>query len=202
MLSYTCISDGRGYLYGEEESASIMDMPCDSKRSRHILLITLLLQSLVVEIVVAEGALGPEEAPELDEILHLVNESENSQGVLLHTREYDEDAYIWVAPRLEYYVSLLRERYPEIPLIVISHGDEMRSLTVGNKTNYPDIHQTIQGLVEKHQVEFQVCASFANYNDIDVSEFPDYIQVIPSAPAAFTDYRELGFDLIEIELSW
>jgi intracellular sulfur oxidation DsrE/DsrF family protein len=68
--------------------------------------------------------------------------------------------------------------------------------------NYPDIHQAIQRLVEKYQVEFQVCASFATFNGIDVLEFPDYIQVIPSAPAAFTDYRELGFDLIEIELSW
>jgi intracellular sulfur oxidation DsrE/DsrF family protein len=109
---------------------------------------------------------------------------------------------LWVAPRLEYYVSLLRGKYPGIPLIVISHGDEMRSLTKGNKLNYPDVHQTIQRMVKKYHVDFQVCASFAAYSGIDASEFPDYIQVIPSAPAAFTDHRELGFDLVEIELSW
>jgi intracellular sulfur oxidation DsrE/DsrF family protein len=150
----------------------------------------------------ADGAFRPEETPELDEILYLLNAEESSPGVLLHTREHDEDAYIWVAPRLEYYVTLLRERYPEIPLVVISHGDEMTSLTVDNKMNYPGIHQVIRRLVNEYQVEFQVCASFATYSDIDVSDFPDYIQVIPSAPAAFTDYRALGFDLIEIELSW
>jgi intracellular sulfur oxidation DsrE/DsrF family protein len=78
----------------------------------------------------------------------------------------------------------------------------MRSLTKENMTNYPDVHQIIQRMVKKYQVEFQVCGSFASYNDIDASQFPDYIQVIPSAPAAFRDHRELGFDLIEIELSW
>jgi intracellular sulfur oxidation DsrE/DsrF family protein len=152
--------------------------------------------------VLAEGVLTPEETPELDEILYVINKPENSQGILLHTREYEEDAYIWIMPKLEYYITLLRERYPEIPLIAISHGDEMRSLTLGNKKQYPDIHHAIQRLVQDYQVEFQVCASFANYNGIGDSEFPDYIQVIPSAPAAFADYRALGFDLIEIELSW
>jgi intracellular sulfur oxidation DsrE/DsrF family protein len=150
----------------------------------------------------AEEVLRPEDTPELDEILYLAKDSRNSQGVLLHTREYEEDAYIWVAPRLEYYVSLLRGRFPAISLIVISHGDEMRSLTKENMINYPGVHQIIQRMVKKYQVEFQVCESFASYNDIDVSQFPDYIQVIPSAPAAFADYRALGFDLIEIELSW
>jgi intracellular sulfur oxidation DsrE/DsrF family protein len=153
-------------------------------------------------MVVAEEGLSPEETPELDEILYIINNPENSQGVLLHTREYEEDAYIWIAPRLEHYISLLRKRYSIIPLIVISHGDEMRSLTLSNKESYPEVHKTIKRLVQRYQVEFQVCGSFASYNDINASEFPEYIQVIPSAPAAFSDYRELGFDLIEIELSW
>jgi intracellular sulfur oxidation DsrE/DsrF family protein len=167
-----------------------------------MLFVTLLLLSLFVELVLADEILKPEDTPELDEILYLVQDSMDSQGVLLHTREYEEDAYIWVAPRLEYYISLLRGRFPAITLIVISHGDEMRSLTKGNMMNYPDVHQIIRRMVNKYQVEFQVCESFASHNDIDASQFPNYIQVIPSAPAAFADYRELGFDLIEIELSW
>lgn len=179
-----------------------MDLPFSSNRSTHILFVTLLLQSIFVESMMAKEVLRPDETPELDEILYLINDSEDLQGVLLHTREYDEDAYMWVAPRLEYYISLLRGRYPGIPLIVISHGDEMRSLIKSNMINYPNIHQTIQQIVEKYQVDFQVCGAFAAYSGIDASEFPDYIQVIPSAPAAFTDHRELGFDLIEIELSW
>ncbi|MEJ2405869.1 MAG: hypothetical protein P8171_16510 [Candidatus Thiodiazotropha sp.] len=161
-----------------------------------------LLLSVCCELQAIEEVARPEETPELEDIRYLIARDEAPQGVLLHTREYDEDAYIWVAPRLEYYVYLLREKFPDVPVIIISHGDEMRSFTHANRVKYQRVHAAIKHMVEMLEVDFQVCGSFASYNNIDASEFPEYIIVIPSAPAAFTDYRELGYDLIEVELSW
>lgn len=165
-------------------------------------LIMLLIFLLVAGACGAEELVKPEETPELEEILTITRQAEQPEGVLLHTREYDESAFYWVAPRLEYYITLLRKAYPSLPLVIISHGDEMAALTIPNSSKYPEVHEIIQRLVETYDVDFQVCGRFAAINNLDESDFPDFVHMIPSAPSALADYRDLGYELISIELTW
>jgi intracellular sulfur oxidation DsrE/DsrF family protein len=152
--------------------------------------------------VVAEELVKPDETPELEEVLYITRQSEQPEGVLMHTREYDESAFYWVAPRLEYYVSLLREAHPALPLVILSHGDEMAALTTANNSKYREVQQIIRRLVETYDVDFQVCGRFAAINNLDESDFPDFVHMIPSAPTALADYRDLGYEIISIELTW
>ena len=168
--------------------------------SRPLLMFLLLV--LIAGGVNAELPVKPDETPELEEILYLTRQTGQPEGVLLHTREYEESAFYWVAPRLEYYVSLLREAHPSVPLVILSHGDEMAALTLPNSSRYEEVHRTIRRLVEEQGVDFQVCGRFAAMNDLDESDFPDFVHMIPSAPTALADYRDLGYELISIELTW
>jgi intracellular sulfur oxidation DsrE/DsrF family protein len=161
-----------------------------------------LLLLLLHGSLAAEDVVKPDETPELEEILYITRQSEQPEGVLMHTREYDESAFYWVAPRLEYYVSLLREAHRSLPLVILSHGDEMAALTRANITRYPEVHERIRKLVETYGVDFQVCGRFAAINNLDESDFPDFVHMIPSAPTALADYRDLGYELISIELTW
>ena len=165
-------------------------------------LIMLLLLVLLAGGAAAEELLKPDETPELEEILYITRQAEEPEGVLLNTREYDESAFYWVAPRLEYYVVLLRKAYPSLPLVILSHGDEMSALTLPNISKYREVHEIIQRLVETYEVDFQVCGRFAAINDLDESDFPGFVHMIPSAPTALADYRDLGYELISIELTW
>jgi hypothetical protein len=65
----------------------------------------------------------------------------------------------------------------------------MRSFAHANRVKYQRVQASIKHMVEMLEVHFLVCGSFASYNNIDASEFLEYIYVIPSAPTAFTDYR-------------
>ena len=170
---------------------------CPSGPVLIFLLLVLLHGSLAAEEIVK-----PDETPELEEILYITRQSEQPEGVLMHTREYDESAFYWVAPRLEYYVSLLREARPALPLVILSHGDEMAALTRANLTRYPEVHERIRKIVETYGVDFQVCGRFAAINNLDESDFPDFVHMIPSAPTALADYRDLGYEIISIELTW
>lgn len=165
------------------------------------ILIFLLLTLLPCSIA-AEALAKPDETPELEEILYITRQAEQPEGVLMHTREYDESAFYWVAPRLEYYVSLLREAHPALPLVILSHGDEMAALTTPNISRYPEVHERIRKLVKTYGVDFQVCGRFAAINNLHESDFPDFVHMIPSAPTALADYRDLGYELISIELTW
>lgn len=167
------------------------------------------LLGVVVAMALLSGSLlsaielsKPDETPELDDILYIIRQDEAPRGVVLHTREYDESAYYWVAPRLEYYVSLIREKYPEIPLVIISHGDEIRSLTISSRPTNQEVHRIIRRLVEEYLVDFQICGAFATMNNLEHTAFPPYVNVVPSAPSALADYRDQGYELISIELTW
>lgn len=167
---------------------------------RDVILLLLLL--LLAGGAGAEELTKPDETPELEEILYITRQAEPPEGILLHTREYDESAFYWVAPRLEYYVALLRKAHPSLPLVILSHGDEMAALTIPNVSSYREVHEIIQRLVETYDVDFQVCGRFAAINNMDESDFPDFVHMIPSAPTALADYRDLGYELISIELTW
>ncbi len=117
-------------------------------------------------------------------------------------REYDEDALSWVMPRLKHYVRQLHERYPDMPIAVLSHGNEMLSLTQANRAHYPALHASVIELVKDLGLHFHVCATFAAHHERYEEDFPDYIDFVPSGPAQINDYQAVGFELIELELTW
>ncbi len=143
-----------------------------------------------------------QEYPEAQEIERILAADKAPAGVLFNVLEYDEDALEWLAPRIEHYISLLRKGYPELSIVIVSHGDEIFALREQEIWLYREVHQRIQRLVEELDVTFHVCGAYARANGIDESEFPQYIDVVPLATTQIKDYRELDFKVVTIELSW
>ena len=144
----------------------------------------------------------PDETPELEDIVYLIEAGKLPAGIIFVVREYDESAYIWIAPRLEYYVDLLLQKYPELSIAVVSHGDEILALTSTNEIEYAGVHDTVRRITEKYGVDFQVCGAFAAFNGLSESDFPSFIDVVPYGPSSISDYRSLNFELIDLELTW
>ncbi|MEA3276150.1 MAG: DsrE family protein [Pseudomonadota bacterium] len=150
----------------------------------------------------ASTSIDEEEYPEAQEIETILTADSPPAGVLFSVLEYNEDALEWIVPRIEHYVSLLRERYPDLAIVIVSHGDEMLALREEEKWLYRDVHQRIQRLAEELGITFHVCGAYAMANGIDESEFPQYVDVVPLATTQIQDYRELGYTVITTELSW
>lgn len=172
--------------------------------TRHHCDVSRLIRStcLVLCLALAAPALADptERYPEADEIRTLLDAEPD--GVLFTVREYDEDALSWVLPRLEHYIRQLHERHPDMPIAVLSHGNEMLSLTRDNRTRYPDLHAALFRWVSDFDIAFHVCATFAAHHERYEEDFPDYIDFVPSGPAQINDYRAVGFEVIELELTW
>jgi intracellular sulfur oxidation DsrE/DsrF family protein len=142
------------------------------------------------------------ELPELGDIQWIVKQDEAPPGVVFDIREYDEDALVWVGPRLERYVELLRQRFPGLPVAVISHGDEMLALQARNRPRYPRVHRIAQHLANDLHILIQVCGTFAALNGIGEDDFPDYIEVVPYGPSQLADYLQIGYEHVTLELTW
>ncbi len=142
-----------------------------------------------------------EHFPEQSEI-DVIFSGEQPEGVLFLVMEQDDEALYWVLPRVTHYTQQLREKWSDLAIVVLSHGDEMLSLTNDLKSLHNELHQAIKKLMADYNVLFQVCGSYASFADIDVSEFPDHIDVVPFAPAEIETYRQMGFKMINLELTW
>jgi len=160
-----------------------------------------LLLIFFIALSLASANERPEELPELDEILAIIQGETLPEGVVFTVYEYEEDALEWVVPRLSYYVDLLRAHYKNLPIAVVSHGDEILSLTNEQRTIYKKVHIAIKRLVDGKAVSFHICGSYADYNGLTEQDFPDYIDVVPFGPAQISDYQSVGYHMIELGLT-
>jgi len=138
------------------------------------------------------------EQSEIDDI----RTAEKPEGVLFLVMEQDEEAFNWVLPRVIHYTQQLRDKWKDLTIVVLSHGEEMFALRAEYRPLYEKMHQDVLMLVSKHEVLFQVCGSYANFSNVAPSEFPDYIDVVPFAPAEIENYRLMEFKIINLELTW
>lgn len=163
--------------------------------------LVLLLFALFCPLSLPAGVTTDEAFPELDEIDE-ISRSERPEGVVFLVMEQDEEALKWVLPRVFHYTRLLRDKWQALPIVVLSHGDEMFALTEGYQALYPELHRELRKLVEEHNVLFQVCGSYAAMSDVAASAFPSYVDVVPFAPAEIENYRVLDFRMVNLELTW
>ena len=139
--------------------------------------------------------------PEQSEINELIS-GEEPEGLVFLVMEHDEEALYWVLPRVSHYTQQLHEKWHDLPIVVLSHGDEMLSLVDELVSLNEKLHQSIKDLAKNHDVVFQVCGSYAFFSDIDASEFPAHIDVVPSAPAEISNYRQMEYKFISLDLIW
>lgn len=172
---------------------------------RHNLLIMLRIVCFWFFLVPMASAIddqSQEPLPELGEVQAIADMATPHEGVLFVIYEYDTDAIEWIVPRLSHYVALLRARHKDLPIAVVSHGDELLALTSEQRLIYPAAHEQVRAMIEQMQVDFHVCGAYASFNGYGPQDFPDYIDVVPFGPAQIADYRDLGYALIELDLTW
>lgn len=143
----------------------------------------------------------PSELPELEEINNILHSNTKIEGIVFVIYEYDESALTTIMPRLLYYVSIIKKKYKNMPVAIVSHGDEMLSLTIDNIVFYLDVHKDLKKLVNNFDVDFHVCGSFARLNDLDDIDFPPYVDMVPFGPEQINDYEALDFKRIDLEIT-
>lgn len=156
--------------------------------------------ALLLAMTAANSADVPDELPELEQIEEIVAAEAEPAGVVFVIYEYDEAALTWIMPRLLHYVTLLKQRFADLSISVVSHGDEILALTTENAAVYDDVHADLLTLLNDYDVLFHVCGALATLNDLDQSDFPGQIDVVPFGPAQVNDYKSLDYVVVDLEL--
>lgn len=131
----------------------------------------------------------------LDEVL---TEKQQPPGVVIEIVTGDAQGLQWALPMARTYVHKLRQRFPGIPVAIVTHGREQFALQNNQKNSKPKIHSLTQAL-RKEDVALHVCGTYAGWKGLTAEDFPDYVDVAPAGPAQVNDYRALGYRLIIIK---
>jgi len=133
-----------------------------------------------------------------DPVAYLLNAREAPPGVVFEVVEGDGDALTWAIPLIRDQVALLRARYPDLEIAVVSHGKEQFALQKQRRREYAAVHRGVQGLVDE-RVPVHVCGTHAGWYGVHDEDFPAYVDVAAAGPAQIHDYEALGWEVIRLE---
>ena len=155
-----------------------------------------ILVSIIVSLLSLYQAIYADTNASLNQLL---NQKEAPEGVVFEIVTGDEDALEWAIPRTQKYIQQLRARFPELPIAVVTHGQEMFMLEKRNEYSTPEVHTQVKSLVEQQDVVLHVCGTYAGWQGLADEDFPAYVDVAAAGPAQINDYVAIGYVKIIIE---
>ncbi len=129
----------------------------------------------------------------------ILNLKEEPAGVVFEVIESGDDEWDWITPKVENYTKQLRLRFPDLPVVIVSHGREQFMLLKSTTSENKQRHQALQLFMTNNDVELHVCAVHASWHENTPEDFVDFVNVAASSPAQINDYLKLGYKLIMLE---
>lgn len=146
--------------------------------------------------------LPPEFYPEHHQVDALLETDPPPHGVMLMIRNEREDALVDLLPRARYYTDYLQERLPGLHVAIISYGPELVALSHARRTHYPGLQEEAVALGARDNVDVHLCGAFAAEVNLDTTDFPAGLDVVPSSTALYQDYVALGYEAVVLQMAW
>lgn len=161
-------------------------IPCFTNRFFSFLLI------LVVSTGSAATTNGYEQA-----VNKLLENPRPPIGIVFEVVSRDEAFLEKALPEISRLIKKLHQRFPDLDVVMVTHGREMFSLTKTSQQKNPKVKNRINSLLAD-DVTVHVCGTYAEWKGVDPSDFPESINVSAEGPAQIEDYVSLGYTLIKI----
>ncbi len=153
--------------------------------------------ALAIAVIVSSASRADDAA----DMQALLGANTTPHGVVFEVAGKDANGLAWAMPRVQRYVSALRERFPALEIALVTHGREQFALATQHRADRPALHNQVQQLVREQDVPVHVCQTYAERNGVSAEEFPSYVQVAAAGPAQVEAYRELGYAVIRLRPS-
>lgn len=133
------------------------------------------------------------------EVAQLLAADEAPAGVVFEIVESEEDDLLWALPEVGRLSAQLRDRFPDVSIVVVTHGSEQFGLLESEaKGRLAPIHDTAREL-RGQDIGLHVCGVHAGWLGHVPEDFPDYVDVAASGPAQIRDYENLGYEVIRLD---
>ena len=128
----------------------------------------------------------------------LITQDQSPAGVVIEIVSGDRMLLNTLLPELHADIQRLRNKYPDLPIAIVTHGQEQFMLTKNNRSDAEQAHGIVEQLAVKDDIEVHVCGTYASWFGVSESDFPKYVDVVPAGPVQINNYEELGYELITL----
>lgn len=126
----------------------------------------------------------------------ILAEKEAPAGVVIEIVSDEYGLLSDLLPTIKKDIERLRQRFPDIPVAIVSHGTEQFDLTEKNTEIESTAHELTKQLVDIDKVDVHVCETHAGWYGVMPEDFPEYVDVVPAGPVQINDYESMGYELI------
>lgn len=117
-------------------------------------------------------------------------------GVVFEIVSDEDDLLGELLPSVKADIKKLRQRFPDLPIAIVSHGKEQFALTNKNRSTQQPAHDMVKELVKTDDVDVHVCGTHAGWYGVSAKAFPEYVDVTAAGPAQIDDYEAIGYEVI------
>lgn len=128
----------------------------------------------------------------------LIQAQQTPDGVVFELISWDDKTWSWAAPMITSLRQQLRVRFPDIDVVVVSHGGEQFQLTRQRQQEQPEAIAQLQSLTEDG-MNLHVCGTHSSWKDVPDTAYINFVDVSPSGPAQINDYINLGYQHILLQ---
>ena len=114
-------------------------------------------------------------------------------GVVFEIVDRDPKALELALPWVKQAAQRLKARFPNVPIALVTHGQEMFALQTDKRASNPAIHKIAQSLSRDDGIQVHVCETYANRRGLATENFPAYVDVAPEGPAQIRNYEALDY---------
>lgn len=156
-----------------------------------------IFQGLIVCLALNSAvALAYDDQKQIDYILKMETPP---LGVVFEIIEGSPNDLEWAIPRIVNFSKLLRDKFPNIAIAVVSHGKEQFGLMTSEAKEKTEIHNAVKSLSQEQDIPVHVCGTHASWYGKGEKDFPDYIDVTPAGPTQIANYEDMGYEKIIVE---
>ena len=114
-------------------------------------------------------------------------------GVVFEVVDRDPRALEFALAWVKRAATRLKARFPELPMALVTHGQEMFALKDDARGMNPAIHQLAESLSRDDGIPVHVCETYAGTRGLGAEDFPSYVDVAPEGPAQIRNYEALDY---------
>lgn len=114
-------------------------------------------------------------------------------GVVFEIVDRDPKALELALPWVKQAAQRLKARFPNVPMALVTHGQEMFALQTKKRANNQAVHQIAQSLSRDDGIQVHICETYANRRGLATEDFPAYVDVAPEGPAQIRNYEALDY---------
>jgi intracellular sulfur oxidation DsrE/DsrF family protein len=126
----------------------------------------------------------------LDEVL---TRTAPPAGVVFEIVDRDPQALEFALPWVRQAAEKLKARFPNLPMALVTHGQEMFALQSNYKERNAAVHEQVQSLKRDQGMPVHVCETYAGWKGLGPEAFPSYVDVAPSGPSQVNNYVALDY---------